>query len=115
METLGRLRDHLKVLPGAFVVVGESATEALEKRARLYSLVHYDSAAASLSIALGHNASGFDPDGPLSYHFLKDGSVIHRAPNDTGSAPEGARLAGRGSGSGRPKPDPTPGAGQRSE
>jgi FMN-dependent oxidoreductase (nitrilotriacetate monooxygenase family) len=65
MEKLGRPRDHLKVLPGAFVVVGETATEALEKRARLDSLVHYDSAIASLSVALGHDASGFDPDGPL--------------------------------------------------
>jgi FMN-dependent oxidoreductase (nitrilotriacetate monooxygenase family) len=65
MEKLGRSRDHLKVLPGAFVVVGETADEALEKRARLDSLVHYDSAIASLSIALGHDASGFDPDGPL--------------------------------------------------
>jgi FMN-dependent oxidoreductase (nitrilotriacetate monooxygenase family) len=65
MEKLGRPRDHLKVLPGAFVVVGETADEALEKRARLDSLVHYDSAIASLSIALGHDASGFDPDGPL--------------------------------------------------
>src|SRR5215470_5529111 len=65
MEKLGRDRDHLKVLPGAFVVVGETAKEALEKRARLDSLVHYDSAIASLSIALGHDASGFDPDGPL--------------------------------------------------
>ena len=65
MERLGRSPDHLKVLPGAFVVVGETASEALEKRARLDSLVHYDSAIASLSIALGHDASGFDPDGPL--------------------------------------------------
>jgi alkanesulfonate monooxygenase len=32
---------------------------------RLDSLVHYDSAIASLSIALGHDASGFEPDGPL--------------------------------------------------
>ena len=65
MEKLGRARDHLKVLPAAFVVVGETASEALEKRAQLDSLVHYDSAIASLSIALGHDASGFDPDGPL--------------------------------------------------
>jgi FMN-dependent oxidoreductase (nitrilotriacetate monooxygenase family) len=65
MEKLGRSRDHLKVLPGAFVVVGETANEALEKRARLDSLVHYDSAIASLSIALGYDASGFDPDGLL--------------------------------------------------
>jgi FMN-dependent oxidoreductase (nitrilotriacetate monooxygenase family) len=65
MTRLGRDRDHLKVLPGAFVVVGETAAEARAQRARLDSLVHYDSALASLSIALGHDASGFDPDGPL--------------------------------------------------
>jgi len=65
MEKLGRDPDHLKVLPGAFVVVGDSVAEAREKRMRLDSLVHYDSAIASLSIALGHDASRFDPDGPL--------------------------------------------------
>jgi len=65
MAKLGRNRDHLKVLPGAFVVMGETAAEARQKRARLDSLVHYDSAIASLSIALGHDASRFDPDGPL--------------------------------------------------
>jgi FMN-dependent oxidoreductase (nitrilotriacetate monooxygenase family) len=65
MEKLGRDRDHLKVLPGAFVVVGDTVGEARAKRARLDSLVHYDSAIASLSIALGHDASRFDPDGPL--------------------------------------------------
>jgi alkanesulfonate monooxygenase len=65
MDRLGRDRDHLKVLPGAFVVVGDSVEEARAKRARLDSLVHYDSAIASLSIALGHDVSRLDPDGPL--------------------------------------------------
>jgi len=65
MENLGRDPDHLKILPGAFVVVGDSLAEAQEKRAVLDSLVHYDSAIASLSIALGTDASRFDPDGPL--------------------------------------------------
>ena len=65
LEVLGRDRDHLKILPGAFVVVGETVEEAREKRARLDSLVHYESAIASLSIALGHDAAGFDPDAPL--------------------------------------------------
>jgi len=65
MEKLGRSRDHLKILPAAFVVIGETIEAAREKRARLDSLVDYDSAIASLSIALGHDASGFDPDGPL--------------------------------------------------
>ena len=67
MIKLGRNPDHLKVLPGAFVVVGETAEEAQKKRALLDSLVHYDSGIASLSIALGHDASGFDPNRPLPH------------------------------------------------
>ena len=46
-------------------MVGDTRRGGAAKRARLDSLVHYDSAIASLSIALGHDASGFDPDGPL--------------------------------------------------
>src|ERR1700726_3641926 len=65
MDKLGRDRDHLKILPGAFVVVGDSIEEAKEKRAKLDSMVHYDSAIASLSVILGTDASGFDPDGQL--------------------------------------------------
>ncbi len=65
MDRLGRDRDNLKILPGAFVVVGDSVEEAREKRARLDSMVHYDSAIASLSVMLGTDASGFDPDGQL--------------------------------------------------
>ena len=64
-EKAGRNPDHLKILPGVLVVVGDSVEEARAKRAHLDSLVHYDSAIASLSIALGHDASSFDPDGPL--------------------------------------------------
>lgn len=65
MDKLGRPRDHLKILPGVFVVLGESESEAREKRQMLDSLVHYNSGIASLSIALGHDASAFDPDQPL--------------------------------------------------
>jgi FMN-dependent oxidoreductase (nitrilotriacetate monooxygenase family) len=65
MQRLGRDPDNLKILPGAFVVVGESVTEAREKRAQLDALVHFESSIASLSIALGTDASGFDPDGQL--------------------------------------------------
>ena len=65
MEKLGRARDHMKILPGALVVVGDTVEEARAKRERLDSLVHPDSGIASLSIALGHDASGFDLDGPL--------------------------------------------------
>ncbi len=65
MTAAGRSRDHLKILPAAFIVIGDTIEEAKAKRAKLDSLVHYDSAIASLSIALGHDASDFDPDGPL--------------------------------------------------
>jgi len=41
------------MLPGCFVVVGDSVAEARAKRAKLDSLVHYDSGIASLSIMLG--------------------------------------------------------------
>ncbi|MBB3451779.1 alkanesulfonate monooxygenase [Rhizobium sp. BK313] len=65
MKHIGRNPDHLKILPAAFIVVGDTIEEAKAKRAKLDSLVHYDSAIASLSIALGHDVSAFDPDGPL--------------------------------------------------
>jgi alkanesulfonate monooxygenase len=65
MEKLGRSREHMKILPACFVVVGDTVEDARAKRAKLDSLVHYANAISSLSIALGHNASTFDPDGPL--------------------------------------------------
>lgn len=65
MKALGRDPDHLKILPAAFVVVGETVAEARAKRAHLDSLVHYESGIRSLNIMLGHDVSGFDPDGPL--------------------------------------------------
>ena len=64
-ERAGRDPDAMKVLPGAFIVVGESVDEAREKRARLDSLVHADSSIAALSVALGHDAATLDPDAPL--------------------------------------------------
>ncbi|MFO1057358.1 MAG: LLM class flavin-dependent oxidoreductase [Dongiaceae bacterium] len=65
MAALGRDPAHLKILPGAFVVVGDSLEEAREIKARLDGLVHPDSGIASLSIQLGTDASRFDLDGPL--------------------------------------------------
>jgi FMN-dependent oxidoreductase (nitrilotriacetate monooxygenase family) len=64
-QACGRNPEHLKILPGCFVVIGDTVAEAREKRAHLDSLVHYDSAIASLSIALGVDARGFDPEGKL--------------------------------------------------
>jgi alkanesulfonate monooxygenase len=65
MRAVGRDPEAMKILPGAFVVVGETVEEARAKRAHLDSLVHYDSGIASLNGMLGYDVSGFDPDGPL--------------------------------------------------
>lgn len=61
----GRDPNHLKILPAALIVIGDTVEDAQAKRLKLDSLVHYDSAIASLSVALGTDASAFDPDGPL--------------------------------------------------
>ena len=65
MRRIGRDPDHLKILPAAFIVVGDTVEEARAKREHLNSLVHYDSAIHSLNGMLGYDVSGFDPDGPL--------------------------------------------------
>jgi FMN-dependent oxidoreductase (nitrilotriacetate monooxygenase family) len=65
VEKAGRKREELKILPAALIIVADSKQQAQEKRLKLDSLVHYDSAIASLSIVLGVDASTFDPDGPL--------------------------------------------------
>ncbi|MGD9765621.1 MAG: LLM class flavin-dependent oxidoreductase [Candidatus Binatia bacterium] len=61
----GRAREHLKILPGAFVVIGDTAAEARANKARLDGLVHPDSGVATLSVVLGHDVSRLDLDGPL--------------------------------------------------
>ena len=65
MQKIGRDPEHLKILPGALVIVGETMEEAQAKKQKLDSLVHPDSGLASLSVALGCDASGFELDAPL--------------------------------------------------
>jgi len=65
MVKAGRNPDHMKILPACMVIIAESREAARAKRLKLDSLVHYESAIASLSIALGTDASKFDPDSPL--------------------------------------------------
>ncbi|KQO53392.1 MULTISPECIES: LLM class flavin-dependent oxidoreductase [unclassified Methylobacterium] len=65
MPAAGRDPDHLKILPGAFIVLGETRDEAEAKKARLDALVPTDSGIANLSVRLGVDASGFDLDAPL--------------------------------------------------
>src|SRR6201999_3106097 len=64
-KAFGRDPEHIKILPGCLVVVGDTEDEAKAKRALLDSLVSYDSGIAALSIAAGVDARKFDPDGPL--------------------------------------------------
>lgn len=64
-QAIGRDPDSIKILPGVLVIVGETAEVAREKRAKLDSLVHYDSGIGSLNSALGYDVSSFDPDGFL--------------------------------------------------
>ncbi|MGR9089069.1 MAG: LLM class flavin-dependent oxidoreductase [Gammaproteobacteria bacterium] len=65
MAAVGRPPESLKILPGAFVVVGDTRAQAEEMKARLDSLVHPDSGIATLSVLLGQDVSGFDRDAPL--------------------------------------------------
>ena len=65
MKQIGRNPRHMKILPACMVIIANSLEDAKERRAKLDSLVHFESAIASLSIALGTDASVFDPDGML--------------------------------------------------
>lgn len=65
MGAAGRAPESLKILPGAFVVVGDSRAHAAEMKAQLDGLVHPDSGIATLSVLLGTDASNFDLDAPL--------------------------------------------------
>jgi FMN-dependent oxidoreductase (nitrilotriacetate monooxygenase family) len=100
MEVLGRNRDHLKILPGALVVVGDTKAEAQRKKDLLDSLVHPDSGIASLSVALGCDASTFDLDGPLpdipETNQTKSGRqrVIDRARRENLTVRQLAQIAG---------------------
>ena len=65
MKQIGRNPRHMHILPACMVIIANSLEDAKERRAKLDSLVHFESAIASLSIALGTDASVFDPDGML--------------------------------------------------
>ena len=100
MEKLGRSRDHLKILPGVLVVVGDTVAQARQKRALLDSLVHPDSGLASLSAALGHDVSHYDLDGPLpeipETNASKSGRqrLVDRARSENLTVRQLAQLAG---------------------
>src|SRR5215472_6245720 len=99
-KAVGRDPDHIKILPGCLVVGGDTVEEATAKRARLDSGVHSDSGIASLSIALGCDASVFDLDAPLpdipETNASKSGRerVITRARRDNLTVRQLAQIAG---------------------
>ncbi|MBV6287688.1 LLM class flavin-dependent oxidoreductase [Pseudomonas aegrilactucae] len=55
----------LKIIPAVFVVLGDSLAQAQEKRQLLDDLVDDQSSLATLSIALGHDITPYDRNGPL--------------------------------------------------
>ena len=65
MQAVGRDPGQMKILPGAFVVVGDTVEEARAKKRHLDSLVYPESGFASLAGQLGCDISGFDLDKPL--------------------------------------------------
>ena len=81
-------------------MTGETKQEAQRKKDLLDSLVHPDSGIASLSIALGTDASKFDLDGPLpdipETNQSKSGRqrVIDRARRDNLTVRQLAQIAG---------------------
>src|SRR5262249_9397329 len=99
-KQLGRDPDHIKILPGCLVVVGDTVEEAQKNRALLDSRGHPDSGFPSLSIAPGHDASQSAPDGPLpdipESNASKSGRerVIARARRDNLTVRQLAQIAG---------------------
>src|ERR1700689_2017336 len=90
----GREPEHVKILPGCLVVVGDTDEAARAKRAHLDSLVHPDSGIAALSIALGADASKFELDAPLpdipdtNQSKSARQRVVDRARRDTLTVPQ---------------------------
>jgi alkanesulfonate monooxygenase len=72
MRAIGRDVTGMKILPAAFVVVGETVAEAQARRAKLDSLVHYDSGIGTLNERLDFDVSRFDPDGPLPFDLIPE-------------------------------------------
>ena len=100
-RTVGRDPEHIKILPGCLVVVGDTDAEARAKRALLDSRVHPDSGIASLSIALGCDAAQFELDAPLPERIPESNAsksgrerVIARARRDNLTVRQLAQIAG---------------------
>lgn len=65
MSAFNRDPAHMKILPGAFVLVGDTLAEANAKKRHLDRLVHLESGFSTLQVQLGGDISAFDLDRPL--------------------------------------------------
>jgi FMN-dependent oxidoreductase (nitrilotriacetate monooxygenase family) len=65
LQAYGRSPDDLKIMPGAFPVVGRTEGEAQDKFEELQSLIHPVVGLSLLSRMIGIDLSGFPIDGPL--------------------------------------------------
>ena len=65
MVQQGRDPDHIKVMPGAAILVGKTDEEAAAKYARLQKLIHPQLGVRQLSNYIDYDLSRFDIDGPL--------------------------------------------------
>lgn len=74
MGKYGRDPDHLKIMPGFFVTVGQSSEEAREKFDQLQDLIHPQVGLSLLSQRVGIDLSGYPLDGALPE--LPDNKVI---------------------------------------
>ncbi len=81
----GRDPDHVKVMPGAVLIVGESRQEAQDKWGELEALIDLRAAMAQLQLALkGFDLSGHDLDAP--FPDVPAESVISRGMNHVEAA-----------------------------
>lgn len=65
MATFGRAPDELKIMPGFFLTVAPTRSEAQEKHEFLQSLLHPEVGLALLEQRTGLDLSGHDVDGPF--------------------------------------------------
>jgi FMN-dependent oxidoreductase (nitrilotriacetate monooxygenase family) len=81
----GRDPDHVKVMPGALIIVGESRQEAQDKWVELESLIDLRAAQAQLQLALkAFDLTGHDLDAP--FPDVPPESVVSRGRNHVEAA-----------------------------
>lgn len=81
----GRSPDHVKIMPGAVIIVGDSRQEAEDKWAELEGLIDLRAAMAQLQLALkGYDLSGHDLDAP--FPDVPPESVVSRGRNHVEAA-----------------------------